>query len=67
MGELEDRARVIIEVVKPEIDGGRFPIKPAVGEKVLVEADVFADGHDTLSAPLLYRKENDAEWVETLL
>ena len=30
-----------------------------------VEADIFADGHDALSAVLLYRKEGASSWVET--
>jgi starch synthase (maltosyl-transferring) len=30
-----------------------------------VEADIFADGHDALSALLLYRKEGASFWVET--
>jgi starch synthase (maltosyl-transferring) len=50
--ELEGRERVIIEHVEPEIDAGRFPIKRTVREKVVVEADIFADGHDVLSAVL---------------
>jgi len=54
--------RVIIENVKPRIDGGRFPIRRAVGDAVRVEADIFADGHDLLSAELRYRKESDSEW-----
>src|SRR5688500_7873033 len=48
----EGRQRVIIERVEPEIDGGRFPIKRTVGEPVVVEADIFADGHDVLAAVL---------------
>ena len=47
----------------PEIDGGRFPIKRVVGEQVVVEADVFTDGHDALACVLLYRFE-DGEWTE---
>jgi starch synthase (maltosyl-transferring) len=65
MRELEGRKRVIIEAVKPEIDCGRFPIKRVIGEKVTVEADIFADGYDVLSALLLYRKESEPGWVET--
>ncbi|MFH1122624.1 MAG: alpha-1,4-glucan--maltose-1-phosphate maltosyltransferase [Pseudomonadota bacterium] len=61
----EGRKRVVIEGVAPEIDGGGFPIKRTVGEKVVVEADVFADGPDLLSSTLLYRKEGDPEWAET--
>lgn len=64
MNGSEGRQRVVIEGVKPEIDGGRFPIKRTIGEKVVVEASIFTDGHDTLSAMLLYRKESDLEWVE---
>jgi len=31
-------ARVVIESVTPEVDGGRFPIKRTAGEQVVVEA-----------------------------
>jgi starch synthase (maltosyl-transferring) len=48
--------RVVIEAVEPAIDGGRFPIKRTVGEEVVVEADVFADGHDVLAAVVRYRE-----------
>jgi len=58
------QVRVIIEGLKPEIDGGHFPIKRVIGERVVVEADIFTDGHDAISALLLYRKENDPEWAE---
>ena len=49
------RRRVVIERVWPEIDGGRFPIKRAVGEQITVSADVFADGHDVLAGVVKYR------------
>src|SRR5438552_9696252 len=39
----------------PEIDAGRFPAKRALGEAVTVEADIFADGHDSLAAVLRYK------------
>lgn len=54
--------RIAIENVQPEIDAGRFPIKRIVGDRVIVEADVFADGHDTLSCWLLYRREGEEAW-----
>jgi starch synthase (maltosyl-transferring) len=60
-----DQARLVIEKVKPEIDAGRFPIKRVVGDRVVVEADIFADGHDAVSALLIYRRENDSDWTET--
>ncbi|MBI2949091.1 MAG: alpha-1,4-glucan--maltose-1-phosphate maltosyltransferase [Verrucomicrobia bacterium] len=58
------RERVVIENVKPQIDEGRFPIKRTIGEKVLVEADVFVDGHDALSCVLLFRHEKNPQWSE---
>lgn len=60
----DGRARVVIAGVQPEIDSGRFPVKRTVGEKLVVEADIFADGHDTLSAVLLYRAESESQWHE---
>jgi starch synthase (maltosyl-transferring) len=59
--------RIVIESVTPEIDNGRFSVKRAIGEKVVVEADIYADGHDLLSGLLLYRHESEREWTETPL
>ncbi len=58
------RSRAVIEHVQPEIDGGRFPIKRVAGEKVVVQADIFTDGHDMVSCVLCYRREGDADWTE---
>jgi starch synthase (maltosyl-transferring) len=58
----DGRRRVVIEAVTPEIDGGRFPAKRAVGERVTVEADVFADGHDALSCVLRWRHQSSSLW-----
>ena len=63
--DFDGRQRVVIEAVKPEIDGGRFPIKRVVGEDVVVEADIFADGHDVISSVLLYRPDGERERQET--
>src|SRR5207247_10853784 len=45
----EGRKRVVIEGVTPEIEGGAYSVKRVVGEHVVVEADVFADGHDLVA------------------
>src|SRR5215471_14341593 len=55
--QVDGRRRVVIEGVSPEIDCGRFAIKRVVGETVLVEADVFADGHDQVACQILYWQE----------
>jgi len=62
---VEGNKRIVIEGVNPEIDGGRFPAKSIIGDTVTIEADIFADGHDAISARLLYRKENKTTWTET--
>jgi starch synthase (maltosyl-transferring) len=65
MGTRDGRRRVLIEGISPEVDDGRFAVKRVVGERVLVEADVFADSHDVISCVLLYRREADAQWNES--
>ena len=58
----DGRKRIIIEHVRPQIDGGRFPAKRVVGEEVLVEADIFGDGHDHVEARLLVRGPGERAW-----
>src|SRR5207245_8240505 len=62
-----ERRRVIIEGIQPAIDAGRFPIKRTIGEQVVVEADIFTDGHDLLSAVLCYRWARDTVWTEVAM
>ncbi len=57
--------RVVIEGVAPEIECGRFAIKRVVDQAVTVSADIFTDGHDCISARLLYKKEGEKHWRET--
>ena len=65
--DMEGRGRVAIEAVEPEIDGGRFAIKRTVGESVDVRAEVFADGHDLVSAAVLFRRSDENGWREALM
>jgi starch synthase (maltosyl-transferring) len=59
-----DRARVVVERVTPQVDGGRFPAKRVGGEPVDVEVDVFADGHDELRVMLRHRAVDARGWIE---
>ncbi len=59
--------RVVIESLEPEIDGGKYPIKRTLGERVLVEADIHADGHDVLSAVVLYRPDRESACREAVM
>ena len=61
---IDGRRRVAIEAVSPEVEGGRFPAKRSLGERVAIEADVFADGHDAVAAVTRYRHESESAWTE---
>ena len=57
-------SRAVIEQVVPEVDGGRFPIKRTLAEEVVVEANVFTDGHDMLRCLLRHKSADTTEWDE---
>jgi starch synthase (maltosyl-transferring) len=63
----DGRRRAVIEHVTPSVDGGRFPAKRVLGDRVRVEADVFADGHDVVMAVLLHRPPGDESWLEVAM
>jgi starch synthase (maltosyl-transferring) len=48
-------SRVVVEPVRPVVDGGTLPAKATLGEPMRVEADVFTDGHDIAVAALCWR------------
>jgi starch synthase (maltosyl-transferring) len=50
--------------VRPELDGGRFPVKREVGDLFEVTADVLREGHEALAAVLKYRTIKDTAWRE---
>ena len=54
--------RVMIEDVKPQLDSGRHPVRRITGDHVTVTAAVFADGHDHVSARVLYRSVDEPRW-----
>ena len=56
---------VVVENLQPLIDGGRYPIKRIVGEDLIVEADIFKDGHDVVAAILKWRVLGKRAWRET--
>lgn len=61
---MDGKSRVVIEKVSPEIDGGRFYSKAVLGDSVVVEADIFGDGHDITQAILCYRHEKQKNFRE---
>ena len=60
-------ARAVVESVRPQVDAGRYPAKRALGDEVLVEADVFTDGHDAVVAELAYKHSEEEVWKTVVM
>ncbi len=60
--EWSANARILIEEVYPELDGGRFPAKRTMGDTLAVWTDIIRDGHDVIAAAVLWRTAADAAW-----
>lgn len=58
------RGRVVIEGLKPEIDGNRLPIKWVVGDKVVVEMDSIADGDGVPSSFVIVSAVKHVQLIE---
>ncbi len=42
--------RIPVLAVEPVVEGGRWPAKASVGERIAIEATVFREGHDAVAA-----------------
>src|SRR5262249_60977873 len=62
-----DVRSVWIGDVRPELDGGRFPVKREVGDTLEVTADILQEGHGGLAAVLRYRTVKDTAWHEVAM
>ncbi len=65
LNEINGRQHAVIERVTPEIDCGAYAIKRVVGDRVVVEADIFTDGHDAVEAVCCYRVAGENQWQES--
>src|SRR5262249_49876936 len=57
-----EASHLVIEDVRPQVDGGRFPAKRIEGDWLEVSADIFRDGHDLLAAALAVRQPGSTTW-----
>ncbi len=64
---LTGKKRVLIENVQPQVDGGLYPAKRTVGERVDVSAAIFGDGHDHIRGEVLYKKQGSEQWTKVEL
>ncbi len=56
--------RIVIQYPAPVVDNGRFPAKRCIGDRVVVTADIFRDGHEFLRAVVRYRAPRGRTWKE---
>lgn len=59
---MKGQQRIIIEHVQPQVNGGDFCAKRVSGDRIKVEADIYCDSHDLLSAEVLYRFIDERKW-----
>jgi starch synthase (maltosyl-transferring) len=64
LDRLSGQRRVVLERLRPEIEGGRFAIKRAQGEAIHVTVTAMADGHDLVACALKYWHERWGDWRE---
>jgi starch synthase (maltosyl-transferring) len=57
----------VIENLHPLVDGGRYPVKRVIGDDLVVEADIFKEGHDVVAAMLKWRIVGEERWHETTM
>ncbi|MGH8902838.1 MAG: alpha-1,4-glucan--maltose-1-phosphate maltosyltransferase [Egibacteraceae bacterium] len=58
------KERVQIEGIMPLVDCGRYAAKAIVGDRVMVAADVFQEGHALVAAVVQYQGPADSGWRE---
>ena len=59
------RVRAVVERILSSFDGGRFPVKRIVCDRVDVTADGLADGHDVVARALRWRRTGAAQSEST--
>jgi starch synthase (maltosyl-transferring) len=53
---------VVIQNITPLDESGRYPLKRITGESLTLEADIFKDGHDLVSARIKWRPLGSPDW-----
>jgi starch synthase (maltosyl-transferring) len=56
------KSRVIIENVQPQVEGGLYPAKRTISERIDITADIFTDGHDHIRGEAHFKRVGDKQW-----
>ncbi|CAN5292022.1 alpha-1,4-glucan--maltose-1-phosphate maltosyltransferase [soil metagenome] len=59
------QSRVQVQHVTPQVDCGRYAAKAVVGDRVVVGADAFRDGHELVAVALRHRGPGEERWRES--
>lgn len=62
LGAIQRPSRVVIDRLRPEVDGGRYPAKRFIDQPIEISAIILVDGHDHLKGRLLYRHETEGAY-----
>ena len=55
---------LVIENIRPQIEGGRFMIKREPGDMVTLQADIFRHSHEKYDAAIFYRHDSKKKWEQ---
>jgi starch synthase (maltosyl-transferring) len=58
---------ILILALAPCVDCGNFPIKREIGDVLEVTADILKEGHDRLTARVLWREAGESRWHEAAM
>lgn len=61
-GSRTSRSRIAVENVTPAVDGGKYAAKCVAQDVVHVQADIYTDGHEKLTAQVLWRAVDETDW-----
>ncbi len=56
-------ARIVIDGIAPSAGRPGYAVKRTVGETLLVEADIFTDGHEQIAARALFKPDDERTWI----
>jgi starch synthase (maltosyl-transferring) len=54
--------RLVIEQIRPSVDGGRQAVKRLLGDTLAVEATAYRDGHELVAGRVRFRGPGDRRW-----
>src|SRR5437879_12767059 len=61
----KERRPIVITHVGSALEDGRDPVKREVGDRLVVTADIFKEGHAVLAAAIVFRAQDESAWRES--